>query len=93
MRTVAASLTAMLTLSCAQTPEPYDQDVAYCRRAARSPSTSAPSAESTFSGKVTTGSYSHGSELVTGLESELFAGCMRTRFNERFPGLAYPLDP
>ncbi|NNL65589.1 MAG: hypothetical protein HKP30_05055 [Myxococcales bacterium] len=88
---------AVSTLGCAAAGpvHPYDQDLAYCRRAAAAPSSMAVGGGTTggpafFTGGTT--AQSTMAELGTGAGGSMFDDCMRARFAQRFPGEPYPLD-
>lgn len=88
---IATLLVALLALgACARAPEPYDEDVAYCRRAAQPPTTFAGSASYFLNSGAM---HPNDPELLTGMQDHTFRACMRARFMERFPGAPYPLDP
>jgi hypothetical protein len=82
------ALLALAAGSCARTQEPYDEDVAYCRRVATPPPTT------TFSDLFPGTGSSHPvrEELATGSSDRDFQACMRSRFEQRFPGVPYPLE-
>ena len=90
MHRLAAILLVLALGACAREPEPYDQDVTYCRRVATPPSSTA-FADPSFGGLGTARPAQQ--ELATGASDAQFWDCMRARFHERFPGERYPLDP
>jgi hypothetical protein len=69
---------------------PYDQDLAYCRRAAAPPISSS-HAELGFFVSGSASQRTQQEELMSGSSQRRFAACMRARFEERFPGEPYPL--
>jgi len=87
-----ATIWIALALGACTQPEPYDEDVAYCRRVATPPSSTAFADNTGFFGGGPS-SRAVQQELATGASDGHFWDCMRARFHERFPGVRYPLDP
>lgn len=90
MRALGPALIALALGACAHAREPYDGDFAYCRRTAMPPATTSFSDTSLLqTGAARPAQH----ELATGSSESQFSACMRSRFQERFPGVPYPLDP
>lgn len=85
MRPIPTYLAMAITAgACASAPvDPYDEDLAYCRRATVPPPTMA-NASVNFQAAT----YVRNPELVP--RGEQMRSCMAGRFQERFPGVPLP---
>ena len=87
VRSILLSAIFVLASACSSinTLEPYDQDVAFYRRAAAPPRTTANSI--IF---ITSSSYTAEGPLSANHGDEFFRECMVGRFQARFPRVALP---